>query len=135
LQQVLNKESGVEPIMIRNSKAKTLLPASGTLAIAAITAILVVDALTPASAATSARKFSSPDYLGQPVAFCLDGDRGCGKPAATVWCQRNGYQTALSFARRSPAEGTELRFADTGNICTSGNCISFSQIRCLKQAN
>ena len=121
--------------MIRNSQADPLFPANGTIAIVAIAAILVMDALSPANAATSARKFSSPDYLGQPVAFCLDGDRGCGKPAATVWCQQNGYQTALSFARRSPAAGTELRFVDTGKICTSGNCITFSQIRCLKQAD
>lgn len=121
--------------MIRNFRAKTPLPANGAIAVAAITAILVVDAIAPANATTSARKFSSPDYLGQPVAFCLDGERGCGKPAATVWCQRNGYQTALSYARRSPAAGTELRFADTGNICTSSNCITFSQIRCLKQTN
>ncbi|WP_337660133.1 hypothetical protein [Anderseniella sp. Alg231-50] len=121
--------------MIRNSKAKALLPANGSTAMFAIAAALVFNTLSPAHAATSARMFSSPDYLGQPVAFCLEGDRGCGKPAATVWCQRNGYETALSYARRSPAAGTELRFVDTGNICTSGNCISFRQIRCLRQTD
>lgn len=121
--------------MSRNSKAKTLCPANGAIALVVIAATLALNTLSAANATTSARKFSSPDYLGQPVAFCLDGDRGCGKPAATVWCQRNGYETALSFARRSPAAGTELRFVDTGNICTSGNCITFSQIRCLKQAD
>lgn len=120
--------------MIRNSKAKIYFPANGAIALVAIAATLALNTLSAANAATSARKFSSPDYLGQPVAFCLDGDRGCGKPAATVWCQQNGYETALSFARRSPAAGTELRFVDTGNICTAGNCITFSQIRCLRQA-
>ena len=119
--------------MTRNSKKKTLFPANGTLAIVALAATLTASMASAADAATSARKFSSPDYLGQPVAFCLDGERGCGKPAATVWCQRNGYETALSFARRAPAAGTELRFVDTGNMCTSANCITFSQIRCLKQ--
>ncbi len=121
--------------MIRNSKAKTLSPANGSVAIVVLAATLIANMASAADAATSARKFSSPDYLGQPVAFCLDGDRGCGKPAATVWCQRNGYETALSFARRAPTAGVELRFVDTGNICTSANCITFSQIRCLKQVD
>ena len=121
--------------MIRHSKAKTLFPASGCVAAVALAATLIANMASAADAATSARKFSSPDYLGQPVAFCLDGERGCGKPAATVWCQRNGYETALSFARRAPAANTELRFVDTGNICTSGKCIAFSQNRCLKQAD
>ena len=121
--------------MFRNSKAKTLFPANATFATAALAATLIANMASAAEAATSARKFFSPDYHGQPVAFCLDGERGCGKPAATVWCQRNGYQTALSFARRAPAAGTELRFVDTGNICTTGNCITFSQIRCLKQTD
>ncbi len=88
-------------------------------------------ALAPAGAEAAARKFFSPDYLGQPVAFCLEGERGCGKPAATVWCQRNGYTQALSFSRRSPAQGTELRFVDTGNVCKSGTCITFRQIKCM----
>lgn len=117
---------------IRNSNAKAHFPGRGAIAIAAIAVSLMANMASAANAAASARMFSSPDYLGQPVAFCLEGDRGCGKPAATVWCQRNGYETALSYARRSPAAGTELRFADTGNICTSGNCITFSQIRCLR---
>lgn len=87
--------------------------------------------LAAAGADAAARKFFSPDYLGQPVAFCLEGERGCGKPAATVWCQRNGYTRALSYARRSLADGTELRFVDTGNVCKSGNCLTFSQIKCM----
>ena len=88
--------------------------------------------LSPADAATSARKFFAPDYLGQPVAFCLEGARGCGKPAATIWCRRNGYDMALSYSRRQPAAGDDLRYVDTGNVCPAGNCISFRQIRCAK---
>jgi len=103
--------------------AITIIIASGTLASAM---------LSPASAATSARKFFAPDYLGQPVAFCLEGAGGCGKPAATFWCRRNGYDMALSYSRRTPVAGDELRFIDTGNICTTGTCISFRQIRCVK---
>jgi hypothetical protein len=103
--------------------AVTLLIASSTLASAT---------LSPVNAATSARKFFAPDYLGQPVAFCLEGAKGCGKPAATIWCRRNGYDMALSYSRRTPVAGDELRFIDTGNICTASNCISFRQIRCVK---
>lgn len=120
--------------MIRHHHTNTSVSSNSAIAMFAVAAALLVNSLSPANAATSARKFFSPDYLGQPVAFCLDGDRGCGKPAATAWCQRNGYETALSYARRSPAAGTELRFVDTGNICMSGNCITFSQIRCLRES-
>ena len=93
---------------------------------------LATTMLSPADAATSARKFFAPDYLGQPVAFCLEGARGCGKPAATIWCRKNGYDMALSYSRRRPEAGDELRFVDTGNVCPAGNCISFRQIRCVK---
>lgn len=93
---------------------------------------LATAVFSPVNAATSARKFFAPDYLGQPVAFCLEGAKGCGKPAATIWCQRNGYDMALSYSRRKPAAGDEQRFIDTGNICSAGNCISFRQIRCVK---
>ncbi len=107
-------------------------PALSALAVVIATGTLATTVLSPADAATSARKFFSPDYLGQPVAFCLEGDRGCGKPAASFWCRRNGYDLALSYSRRTPAAGDQLRFIDTGNICTSGTCISFRQIRCIK---
>lgn len=93
---------------------------------------LVLATMAPANAATSARNFFSPGYLGQPVAFCLETDRTCGKPAATIWCQHNGYDEALSFARRRLDQGAEIRFADTGNVSSSTENLTFSQIRCLK---
>jgi hypothetical protein len=92
---------------------------------------LTAAASQPASAA-SARNFFSPGYLGQPLAFCLDGQTSCGKPAATAWCQTNGYDEALSFARRTISDGEQPRFADTGNLCTGSGCIGFRQIRCFK---
>jgi hypothetical protein len=74
---------------------------------------LTAAASQPASAA-SARNFFSPGYLGQPLAFCLDGQTSCGKPAATAWCQTNGYDEALSFARRTMADGEQAALCRYG---------------------
>ncbi len=90
--------------------------------------------LAATQAQAQARNFFSPGYLGQPVAFCLEGNQECGKPAATAWCRTNGYEQALSFARRTGTEGEQLRFADSGNLCTGSNCIGFRQIKCFKPA-
>lgn len=117
--------------MDTNSKPNPAFGFKPAVTVIIAVATLAIGALSPTDATASARKFFAPDYLGQPVAFCFEGERGCGKPAATVWCQRNGYKKALSYARRSLSAGTELRFVDTGNICKSGNCITFSQIQCM----
>jgi hypothetical protein len=102
--------------------------------IASLTVVigLVLLAVNPANAAPSARNFFSPDYLGQPVAFCLENNQTCGKSAATAWCQHNGYDEALSYARRTLAPNAELKFADTGNSCSGSDCLTFSQIKCMK---
>ncbi len=104
-----------------NHLAKAIVLAAG----------LIATASQVASAAT-ARNFFSPGSLGQPLAFCLDGQKECGKAAATAWCQTNGYDKALSFARRAMTDGEQARFADTGKLCTGGTCIGFRQIRCFK---
>ena len=93
---------------------------------------LALSLAAPAQAASSARNYFSPGYLGQPVAFCLDGNRDCGRPAAATWCQANGYDDALSFARRTSVGSGQLRYADTGNLCEAGSCIGFSQIKCVR---
>ena len=85
----------------------------------------------PADATSSARNYFWPGYLDQPVAFCLDGNRDCGRPAAAAWCQANGYDDALSFARRTSVGASQLRYADTGNLCEASNCIGFSHIKCV----
>lgn len=95
-------------------------------------AVPLATAASQAASATSARNYFSPGYLGQPVAFCLEGNRDCGRAAAAAWCQANGYDDALSFARRTSVGDVRLRYADTGNLCTAGNCIGFSQIKCVR---
>jgi len=110
--------------------AETTFP---RLLIAGLTALPLALALAaPAEASSSARNYFSPGYLGQPVAFCLDGNRDCGRPAAVTWCQANGYDDVLTFARRTSVGSGQLRFADTGNLCEAGNCIGFSQIKCVR---
>lgn len=114
--------------MPRKSRLSTAFIAAA----APMLAVLITATASPANAAMSARNFFSPNYLGQPVAFCLESDRTCGKPAANVWCQQNGYDEALNFARKTPAAGAQLRFADTGNISAGQDSLTFRQIKCLK---
>ncbi len=102
--------------------------------IAGLTA-LIFGNMIGAAEATSTRNFFAPQYLGQSVAFCLDGNKGCGKPAASEWCKVHGYDEALSFARRKMEAGNELRFIDSGVLCNSQDCIGFGQIRCLREAD
>lgn len=85
------------------------------------------------AAAASARNYFYPDYMGQPLAFCLDGNRGCGRPAATAWCKANGYDDALSFARHANPGAEQLRYADTGKLCSGDKCIGFRQIKCIRE--
>ena len=102
--------------------------------LAGLTVLIFVN-MIGAAEATSTRNFFSPQYLGQPVAFCLDGNKGCGKPAASAWCKVHGYDEALSFARRKVEASNELRFIDSGGLCNSQECIGFGQIRCLREAD
>lgn len=94
-------------------------------------AALALSMAAPAVAASS-RNYFYPDYLGQPLAFCLDGNRYCGRAAATAWCKANGYDDVLSFARRTNTGSDQLRHADTGNLCASDNCMGFRQIKCIR---
>jgi hypothetical protein len=86
----------------------------------------------PTASAATARNFFSPGYLGQPLAFCLDGQKLCGKAAATAWCQTNGYDKPSALPAAPWPMANRPRFADTGNLCTGGSCIGFRQIRCFK---
>jgi hypothetical protein len=97
-----------------------------------LAAAVVVLPMTAPAVAASARNYFYPDYLGQPLAFCLDGNRDCGRAAATAWCKANGYDDAMSFARRTNTGTDQLRYADTGNLCASEKCMGFRQIKCVR---
>jgi hypothetical protein len=99
-----------------------------------LTAALLTASAGPVEAA-SARNFFSPVYDGQPVAFCLEASGKCGRAAANIWCRSKGFDKALSYARRPLPAGLELRFVDTGNLCSTTECIGFSQIKCMTRSD
>lgn len=99
--------------------------------LAGLTVLLFVSMIGAADA-TSTRNFFAPRYLGEPVAFCLDGNKECGKPTASNWCRIQGYDEALSYARRASQAGKGVRFVDTGNLCDLQDCLGFRQIKCVK---
>jgi hypothetical protein len=94
--------------------------------------VLVFANMIGVSQASSTRNFFAPRYDGQPVAFCLDGNKECGKPTASNWCRIEGYDEALSYARRASEAGEVLRFVDTGNLCDFQDCLGFRQIKCVR---
>ena len=77
----------------------------------------------------AARSFSQPMLEGQRIASCLDGTAGCGKQAADAFCQLQGYSESILFQRQLATATISLR-AD--NICQSGTCEAFSQIKCYR---
>jgi hypothetical protein len=88
----------------------------------ALPALLLSLALFPfaATAEAGSRTFFAPKLGGEPVAFCLRGGSGCGKAAADNFCRNNGFDTALTFARRQV-------MTDGGEEPTG-----FTQIKCYK---
>lgn len=103
-----------------------------TLCTFGVVGVLVLVNVIGVAQATSTRNFFAPRYLGQPVAFCLDGNKECGKPTASNWCRVEGYDEALSHARRASEAGEGLRFVDTDNLCDLQDCLGFRQIKCVK---
>jgi hypothetical protein len=63
---------------------------------------------TPSGSRT--RGYLLPEPLGDPVSFCLDAGRQCGKPAADAFCRGNGFGEALTFQRESLQPDLETQY-------------------------
>ena len=95
----------------------------------AFASALLLIALASPEANAAARSFSQPMLKGQRIASCLDGTTGCGKPAADAFCQLQGYSEAILFQRQLAPATMSLQ---AENICQSGTCEAFSQIKCYR---
>jgi hypothetical protein len=93
--------------------------------------ILLSFAAAPAQAG-GPRNFFAPSLEGNRIAACLQGGKACGKPAADAFCRTSGYGPALMF-QREPVATT--RTIGSGEMCRTGTCVSFRQIKCSALAS
>lgn len=98
---------------------------------AALLALTVGTFLAAGSADAQVRSFFVPKLEGERLAFCASTGQHCGKPVADAWCRYNGFSDALLFQREAllRPEARAL-YADTGAVCTGGDCLSFREIKC-----
>jgi len=95
-------------------------------------AILILTAATTASAEASVRSFSQPMVSGSAVSDCLADGRSCGKPAADLFCKKEGYAEAILFARDRVARASAL---DGDRRCEGESCEAFTRIKCYSPAD
>lgn len=76
------------------------------------------------------RKFVYPRYEHYRVAWCYDGQRGCGKRAAFSFCRRMGYLQANHYVMEQGITATKA----IGNqkLCFGPACQAFKLISCYR---
>lgn len=77
------------------------------------------------------QRFDYPKVQGYLVDWCLFPNQSCGQPAATTWCQRNGFKAASAF-EQEPDIGAKNPTITLGaqQICQSPGCDAFRSITC-----
>ncbi|SDP84168.1 hypothetical protein [Desulforhopalus singaporensis] len=71
--------------------------------------------------------FANPSYGGKFVDWCLHWGKDCGAPAATAFCNINGYQRAVDW-HAEPRNPTYV--LGDNKECTFDFCNGFSSITC-----
>lgn len=80
-----------------------------------------------APAEAGVRNFFLPEIAGARVDACLEAGT-CGKPAADFFCKVQGYDRAMIFQREASAQSRRI---DSGQICATGACTAFKQVKCF----
>ena len=76
------------------------------------------------------KKFALPRFANYRVAWCLEKNTQCGKPAAYSFCRRLGYMKVSSFKKENAVVATKT----IGNqeLCLGATCTGFSEIICYR---
>ncbi len=90
-------------------------------------ATLILTAATATAADASVRSYSLPTADGRPVSDCLADGKSCGKPAADLFCKKEGYAEAILFAREPVTVASSL---DGQRQCEGPACEAFTRIKC-----
>ena len=75
--------------------------------------------------------FMTPKISGSRLDLCADWATGCGEPAATQFCQAEGWAMASAFeVAQDIGASTPTRLIGTGAVCDQGFCDGFASITC-----
>lgn len=76
------------------------------------------------------RRFVYPYFNNCRVAWCYDGQKGCGRRAAFSFCRRMGYLGVRRYAIQSKIAATKA----IGNqiLCFGNQCKAFDYINCYR---
>jgi hypothetical protein len=85
----------------------------------------------PTAAPVPAPTAGLPMLRGYRVDHCLHWGRECGEPAASAWCQAQGYARATQW-QVAPAKPT-LVIGD-GAVCNLDGCVAFTSVTCAQVA-
>ena len=91
---------------------------------------LVAIAASSGVANAEVREFSRPRIDGMRLDWCLTWAQNCGRPAASAFCRRRGYDYAEDFAKESGVGDYEPTRLITGATCGESFCTGFAYITC-----
>ncbi|WP_422366539.1 hypothetical protein [Pelagibius sp.] len=77
--------------------------------------------------------FRFPVHQVYRLNFCVEGDAGCGDPAANTWCESQGFSRAARWAREENIGALyPTVFIGSGAICDKFLCDGFEEITCTR---
>jgi len=75
--------------------------------------------------------YAEPMFNGYRLDYCAVWGTQCGEPAATAFCQLNGWAYASDFVIANDIGGSQwTRVITTGAICDQGYCDGFQTVTC-----
>jgi hypothetical protein len=70
-------------------------------------------------------------FNGYRLDYCAVWGGDCGEPAATLFCQQNGWSYASDFVMANDIGGSQwTRVITTGAVCDQGYCDGFQSVTC-----
>ncbi len=97
----------------------------------ALSVLVVATCSLPAMAGTETKSFNQPQFKGHLLDWCATWATDCGKPAADMFCQKNGYEKATAFPKwNNPGQSTRL--IGSNQVCDEAECDGFTSIQCSK---
>lgn len=75
--------------------------------------------------------YTDPMFNGYRLDYCAQWGTACGEPAATMFCQQNGWTYASEFVIANNIAGSQwTRVIGTGAICDNPGCDGFASVTC-----